>query len=517
MGMDAAGASDASSDALPRQDAADALHGPNILVIVVDQERAKRWFPDGVSMPARESVARAGAVFSRHYTNAMPCTPSRSVMYTGQHVKGTGMRSNIGFGQEPMQTAIPTLGTMLYARGYSTNYLGKWHLSDIDSGDSCSNNTRAALQPYGFEVYNECGDIPGKALSGYRDDPGVATSVRDWIQRRPTSGDDRPWLLCCNFVNPHDIMFFYGGAPLMGFGTPAPNDALYRQNWNVQLPPTAAEDLSTKPGAHAGYKQLYDTFQRYPDNPLGQAGLRNFINYYINCLLDVDRHIQVVLDALAASPFASNTIIVLTSDHGEMAQAHGLRGKGPFVYEENNHVPLAIIDPRNGAAAGRRVDALSCHLDFTPTILALAGQPLAQTRERYPSVAGVDLSAYLRGETPAVQRESLLMTFDFGGTIALPGMASPGMNTARRTFVRGMFDGRYKFARYFASNDYHLPTTFDELVSRNDLELYDLMADPNEQTNLAFDPTPMRALIEQSNAKLNALITNEAGGEFTAT
>lgn len=510
------GASDAAapSDA-PRADgAAPAPDAPNVLLIVVDQERASRWFPAAVTLPAHDALTRAGTTFARHYTDAMPCTPSRSVMYTGQHTQRTGMRSNIGFGQASMATSLPTLGTMLKARGYATAYLGKWHLSEIDSGTDCANNTAAALQPYGFDTFNACGDIPGKALSGYRDDPGVATAAGDWIARRAAASDRRPWLLACNFVNPHDIMFFYGGDPLMGFGTRAPDDPVYRRDWGVSLPANADDDLSSKPGAQAAYKQLYDTFQRYPDTPLGAAGLRNFINYYVNCIVDVDRHVQTVLAALARSPLAADTVVVFTSDHGEMAQAHGLRGKGPFVYEENNHVPLIVVDPRARGAAGRRVDALSCHLDLAPTVLALAGQSLAETRERYPALKGLDLTPWMRGETAAA-RASLLMTFDFGGTVDTPGLPARGMSAARRPFVRGVFDGRTKFARYFAAGDYHLPMSFDELVQRNDLELYDLDVDASERTNLAASPAAERERLTRMNDALNELIAREAGGEFT--
>ena len=72
----------------------------------------------------------------------------------------------------------------------------------------------------------------------------------------------------------------------------------------------------------------------------------NHINYYINCMIDVDRHIGAVLDALEASGQDSNTITIFTSVHGEMAGAHHLRQKGRVAFKETVNVPLVIVDPR---------------------------------------------------------------------------------------------------------------------------------------------------------------------------
>ena len=69
------------------------------------------------------------------------------------------------------------------------------------------------------------------------------------------------------------------------------------------------------------------------------------MNFYLNCLRDVDRHIEVVLDALEASGEADRTIVVFTADHGEMAGSHGLRQKGNLPYDENTHVPMIVIHP----------------------------------------------------------------------------------------------------------------------------------------------------------------------------
>jgi len=502
---------------------------PNVLFILLDQERSERFAPAGLLLSAHAEIAARGTTLTRHYANAMPCTPSRSVLYTGQHVPKTKMTSNVGMNQESMSPELPTLGTMLKALGYGTAYVGKWHLSEIDAGRDCAKDTSQALVPYGFDRYDPCGDIVGTWWSGYRDDPGVAKRAADFLAQ--WSPADGPFALAVNFVNPHDIMYYYPRdlavgptylAKRIGFDVPA-GATSYARRWNVTLPPTVREDRSTKPPAHAAYMQMYDAIQSYEDSPnvSGDDLRRAYLDYYYDCLADVDRHLATVLAALDASPHAANTVVVLTSDRGELAFSHGMRGKGPFVYEENNHVPFVVAGP--GIPSGARVDALSSHVDVVPTLLALVGEPIEAARARWPALAGQDLSGVVRGGAAGPRRE-LLMTFDMGGPAAggsgSSGEAATQLDTlavaSGRPLLRGMTDGRYKFARYFASGDYHVPRTWEELLARNDLELYDLQNDPLEQDNLARDAQRHRVLIEDLNGRLNRLVEEEAGGELSA-
>jgi arylsulfatase len=275
----------------------------------------------------------------------------------------------------------------------------------------------------------------------------------------------------------------------------------------------------------------------------------NHINYYLNCILDVDRHIGAVLDALEASGQADDTIVIFTADHGEQGGAHHLRQKGSVAFQESVNVPLVIADPRHPDP--NRSDAVGSHLDLVPTILAFAGLSEDERRKRYPLLKGHDLSGVVRdpasdgprgsGATPG---KGSLITYDMIATVDAEwfvrnvtkvfdaAAAAAGQEFHRgmeefkglvyeigvpdleaREMFRGVFDGRYKLVRYFGMGNYHLPTSVEQLLADNDVALYDLQSDPEEMDNLANPSHPKydEALLSAMNQKLNALIEEEIG------
>ena len=275
----------------------------------------------------------------------------------------------------------------------------------------------------------------------------------------------------------------------------------------------------------------------------------NHVNYYLNCHLDVDRHIGAVLDALEASGQADNTIVIFTSDHGEQGGAHHLRQKGSVAFQETVNVPLVIADPRH--PGGTRTDAVGSHLDLVPTILAFAGLSEAEQRKRYPLLKGNDLSGVVadpasvgpRGSSAKPGKGSLL-TYDMIATIdaewfsrnapkvfdaaahqagqefhrgmeAFKGLVKEiGVpNLEKRELFRGVFDGRYKLVRYFGMGHYNLPASAKRLLADNDVALYDLQSDPEEMDNLANPAHPKydEKLLSAMSQKLNALIAEEIG------
>jgi arylsulfatase A-like enzyme len=528
----------------------------NFLVIVTDQEYAHQGLPSGVALPNRQRLHSRGVTFNNHQVTTTVCTPSRSVMWTGQHTPFTRMFDNTNLAWiEDMRSdpkTLPTIGHMLRELGYYTAYKGKWHESEFPEG-----NTSEAMEPFGFSDFQEWGDAYGGPFDGLNKDPLTAAGAAGWLSNRaPEIADSQPWFLAVNFINPHDIMYFdtddeemvqvRGMMPIFG----APDTPLYQQQWPTTLPASFFDDLSNHPQAVRNYKAMSDG--AYGRIPMERRDMwHNHVNYYLNCLIDVDRHIGTVLDALEESGQDEDTIIIFTSDHGEMGGGHHLRQKGSVAFRETVNVPLVIVDPRN--AGGARTDAVGSHLDLVPTILAMTGFSEEEQKLRFPLLKGHDLSGIVADPTSVGPRGSTdkpgkgaLYTYDMIATVdaqwlqrnapllldsaaaeaglefqrgkeflaRLDELEKPDMD--KREVFRGVFDGHYKLVRYFGLAHYNLPRSVEELQTNNDVALYDLQNDPEEMDNLANPENPGydEELLARINDKLNALIANEIGDDL---
>lgn len=437
---------------------------PNILLILTDEERERVWFPAGVRFPNRERLVAKGMRFANHHVHTVPCTPSRATILTGRHAARTGMFDNTNFNwQQPLDPAIPTLGHLLSETGYRCGYLGKWHLG----GES----RRAGLQQYGFQDWHSP-DAHGAPYLGHFIDGHTAEHAAQWITRH--AGHAQPWLLVCSFVNPHDIMLY------PRFRKPRVH------NHGAELPPNFTDDLTTKPITQRYWRTTCDVTGGVVRD---EKAWRRLINAYIDLQLEVDGHLGTVLDALAASGAEPNTLVVTTSDHGDLAGAHGLRQKAANLYRENLHVPLTMTWPGN-IPAGQSTDRLSGAVDIVPTLLAVAD---AQAPGPLP---GRDLSP-MWSDPDRMIRDSVLVTSDAFSSL---GAAGP-----HRGFLRGIVTENHKYGRYFRPGEQRLGR------ASADLELYDRAADPAEVRNLAFGRPEAVSLIGDLDRRLEDLIAAEMG------
>lgn len=514
----------------------------NLLIIMVDQERAWDTLPPNLDLPNHSRIAELGTHFTNMHVTCPLCTPSRSVFWTGQHVQRTKVQDNIEvpFIGRALDPAIPTLGHMLRDAGFYTAYKGKWHLSDLphDREWEFAQDRPGALEKYGFSDYG-WGPEAIETQAGWKFDGRIASDAGNWLAKTsPTL--DNPWALTVSFVNPHDIMFFDATGKqakqrvqnvFPGPVSPLPEDALYCEGDWTDLP------RNFRPAAHGGHVPTqadYEQFMDYFYGPMpfedAEAWVR-FAQYYYNCIRDVDRHIGTVLDALEASGQADNTVIVLVSDHGEMGGVHGLRQKGPWMYRENLAVPFVVSHP--DARASRKNAGIVSAVDFTPTLLGCVGLDASATKSRYSALKGTDISGEVTTSTTDRSRsgQGALVTYsvshhadpDFA-KIGLANQASDSTleklgNTltgglpdhSKRAFMRGIVTDDYKFARYFSPRDHHTPADLDELEARNDLELFDRKNDPGETRNLADDAPAHAAVLADLNERLNALVAAEVG------
>jgi arylsulfatase len=513
----------------------------NVLFILTDQERANHLLPQ-VPLPRRDQLIARSTVFRNAMAVTNLCSTSRGTIYTGLHPQVNGLWDNtpLPFAGD-LRLDVPTLGTMMQDAGFATGYFGKWHLSSLPEGKPIGADSFTALvRRYGFDETDQDGERDGPHY-GYRFDPETAKSAAAFVRRH--KGGDRPWFAAVNFVNPHDIMFLKTSEEqersraikFPGTIEGAPDDPLYARNWSLDLPQNFGDaTLAGKPAAQREMRQVMAlSLGEIPYSDV--QAWRDYQNYYANCLIDVDRWIGFLLDALEETGQADDTIVVFSADHGEMGGVHGLREKGANLYREASNVPFWIIHPDVGG--GVETDALASLVDIAPTLLGLVGIDRDVVRNSYPSLSGFDLSPALGasaartfgagGRTAALGQWTSLIhqsseavhaaakVLNGGGPVEKLGYLFDERRRslgAKRGAMRGLYDGRYKFARYFSPRDHHRPSSFLELVARNDLELYDTAADPGEKVNLAADPVAAdRQLIEMLNARLNDLIAAEVG------
>ena len=218
-----------------------------------------------------------------------------------------------------------------------------------------------------------------------------------------------------------------------------------------------------------------------------------------------------LLDELKRLGMTANTIIIMTSDHGEMGGSHSLKGKGNFLYENNVHVPFIIVHPAH--EGGRHIGAITSHLDIAPTLLDMTNLSDDKKEALSEDLTGHSLMPLLDGKTERVRDGalyvySMLLTVDPGYD---PRTPSTKPDFTKRALLRGIVTERYKFARYFSPLNFNTPTNLDELYANNDVKLYDLETDPYEMNNLAADLVAHAALIETMNRRLNELIEREVG------
>lgn len=486
---------------------------PNILFIVVDEERDWAWLPKTFdfagNFPARNWIRSVGVRFTNYHVHTSPCSPSRSTLYTGKHTDSTGIFDNVITGwQDDMKSSIPTIGGMLRSNGYRTAYRGKWHLQAAPLD----------LTRYGFDdwIRGDFDDIKG--MEGNEMDVDIASTAADFISNAATDTSS-PWFLAVNLINPHDIAAFptyYNGDCTTASveGLPGFSSLLTTSD----VPANYNDDLSSKPGAHNYWRNFYNNFKgsvTYTDKSVWAR----LLNHYIFFMRQVDANILTVLNALSTSGQLENTVIVFTSDHGELGGAHGLRSKGPTVYKEQYKVPLVVVDPRlphDGVTykhRGVETKAFMGGVDLVPLMLRLADPSLGASTyglvgaDIYNKVLAVNDPSTV---TEKAARDAILFTYDARQGAPVSGSSSPLQYG--QGFIRGILGYDYrgnmvKYARYSE------PNHVNDSISRMQWELYDYPVDgdaelKNKLTSY-YPPSPYKKVRDDMNSKLNALITKE--------
>jgi arylsulfatase A-like enzyme len=505
---------------------------PNILLFMVDELRyptvydgpeLRAWMAE--NLVAQRLFRERGLEFHRHYVQSSACAPSRTSIFTGQYPTLHGVSQTDGMGKTAWDpgmswldpNTVPTMGDWFRAAGYRTYYQGKWHISHadieipgtheslmttLDDGSPIVENVdfyKAAdrLNDFGFNGW--IGPEPhgaSPANSGWRRDPGYKQEALSLIDQLEAGNDDQPWLLVNSFVNPHDIVFFgLTWSALFGLPYPTPDEVP-----PIPAPPTANEDLSTKPTAQASYVATY------PQMFLPQPTIELYRRFYYFLQIDVEKYIKEVYQRLETSRFFENTIVVFTTDHGDMLGAHGgMHQKWYNAYEETIHVPLIITSPLF-ANTPRSESGLTSHADLLPTLLGLAGvdvdeaaKQLALSHTETRPLVGRDLSGVVRGTSALPNDPVFFMTYDDvsqGLSQVVGNRQWESVTTPNQveSIVVQLGETLWKYSIYTQDH----PTPYAKLITNPNLlsmvppkdvpaqyELYNLTADPLEQFNLA--------------------------------
>jgi arylsulfatase len=515
----------------------------------MDQWDAHMQMPVDVQFPAMQRLEAQGVSFDRQYCTVPICTPSRATMWTGVHASLTGAYENTNFAWiEGLTHDIPTIGHMLREQGYYTAFKGKWHLSWLEHSED-------ALEPYGFSDLQQWGEMYGKPLEGAMLDGTIAFETVDWLETKaPRLG--KPWLMVCNLINPHDIMFYLSdpvempppGGSMGPLKTPQQRLGWFEKKWDIGLPDNLFDDFKLQPYGVRAYKESTDfNYGRVPEDRSDLWIRRR--NYLVNCMRLVDAQFNKILEAMDRQNLWEDTVVIFTSDHGEMNGAHQMHQKGAITFDEAAIVNLTACIP--GGPQGVRTAAVGSHLDLAPTLLEFAGLSEREIHERYPHLKGRSLKSVMLDPEGAGPRGSMNVPGD-GALFCWDGLGSldlewaqqgafQGLSTmdlapgnqildvaerleaagkqygapdfSKRTFFRAVVDGQYKLARWFSPDEYGNPATLNELYTSSDVGLYNLVNDPGELENLGHPDRPDHdpALVERMLGKLHKLVQDEIG------
>lgn len=240
--------------------------------------------------------------------------------------------------------------------------------------------TLISLEDYGFSDWGGT-DYIGALRQGNEIDPLIVEEAVEWLgnKGKNLNAEGKPFFLLITMINLHDIMDY----DITGYQAPklhpggAPDSETYKTRYDTPIPLTysfALTDSELPEGIRLyshNWGVLAGSFDNGENLSTVEALWKDYKDYYFNCIQDSDNNLMQLISYLKDNDMLANTIIVFTSDHGEMHGSHGLKGKGGFIYENNIHVPLIIIHP--DYEGGKKIDAVTSHIDLAATFADISG------------------------------------------------------------------------------------------------------------------------------------------------
>lgn len=446
----------------------------NVLLIGVDQMRADVTGPRKrlpAQTPHLDALHRESADFTRAYSTCPLCTPARASMLTGDYAFRHGMGTNCDM-YHALARELPDPSRLLHLplleAGMRCGFIGKWHVG-TEKGPRAYGFEGMDLAGYGnitthpgFRDYlaredlhytvepTLCFNEDGQTMGAGRWHGPVASTPAHFLVEETVAllGDfaatDAPFFATVQFWDPH--------APHL-----VP-DEFYGRTDRGAIAPFAnfGDDLCGKP--RRVKRERDDFYRRHPRTPEEAV---EYIGLYCDHMAMLDAEIGRLLAWLEESGLAEDTLVVFTSDHGDMTGAHGgLIDKG-LLYEEAVRIPLLF---RHREIAPGPRDGLALNMDIMPTVLAALGIA-------HGPRDGGDLTPALGDPAATIRTRALL---EFHGLRFLYSQRAL-IDEAGTKFI-------------FSPGDYD--------------ELYDLAADPDELHNLAAAPAQANCLAAMRQAMI---------------
>ncbi len=436
---------------------------PNILLIFPDQMRGEAMGcmgnPD-VKTPNLDRMAKEGMLFRRTYANTPVCCPARAILLTGTYTHVNGMVAN----DLRLRESEITIAEILRDAGYRTGFIGKWHL---DGGPRLPGFVPPGPRRQGFDYWAayECShthftpyffrDTPDVIMVQKFEPEASADFAVEFLKNQPK---DKPFFLTLQLGPPHDPY----GAPTEYTKQYDPEKLTMRKNWQP----------NSEVGKGGGAIPPKLRYPGLPEKPYAPSGGKEEVAAYYAAITAIDDQVGRILKTLKENGQDENTIILFTSDHGDMLGSHGLRRKRK-PHEESAGIPGILRWPAK-IPAGKVVDTLFSHVDMPVTLLSLVGLPVPKNMQ------GSDLAPVALGHTTKGPDAVFLQIF------------VPYRPDQIEKPWRGIITDRYTYARY----------------EDGPWLLFDNQQDPWQMTNLATD-AKSASLIKSLDQKLTAMMKKQ--------
>lgn len=432
---------------------------PNIVVIQADQmapQALGAYGDEAARTPHIDGLAQESAVFDRAYCNTPLCAPSRASMMTGQMPSEVGCFDN----GDDFPASTPTFAHHLRTAGYHTALIGRMHFIGPDQHHGFEERLTTDVYPADMDMVPDWQRAMNDRLQWYHDADAVYTAgvskatvqqdfddevgfhalrhLNDRVRANRAAGEEIPFLMVTSFIHPHDPY----EPPL--------------EHWDrfaeVDLPdPKHPRAPSPDEDPHSHRLRAMSGFDRR--EPTLEETRRARRSYYA-AVSYIDDHVGRILDRLESLGLRENTVVIVTSDHGDMLGEKGLWFK-MSPYEQSSRVPLIVHGPDHLVPTGRYANPVSL-LDLMPTLLELAGAP---PRADEPPRGRSLLESARREAAGEVGPEDRDVVIEY---------LAEGTLRPQLTLVRG----RYKYVLCPGDPD----------------QLFDLETDPDELDNIASVP-----------------------------